>query len=79
VTTSGAFTEHPVPTSGSAPYGITTGPDGALWFTEAFGNRIGRITPPLPTSKDQCKNGGWRNFPQFKNEGQCVAFVLHNP
>jgi YVTN family beta-propeller protein len=35
------------------------------------------VTPPprVPTSKDQCKNGGWRNFPQFKNQGQCVAFV----
>jgi hypothetical protein len=28
-----------------------------------------------PTSKDQCKNGGWRNFPGFRNEGQCVSFV----
>jgi hypothetical protein len=33
--------------------------------------------PPLPTSKEQCKNGGWRNFPQFKSQGQCVAFVNH--
>jgi hypothetical protein len=33
-------------------------------------------SPPFPTSKDQCKNGGWRNFgTAFKNEGQCVAFV----
>jgi len=31
--------------------------------------------PPLPTSKEQCKNGGWRNFPQFKNQGDCVSFV----
>ncbi len=31
--------------------------------------------PLLPTSKDQCKNGGWRNFPQFKNQGDCVSFV----
>jgi hypothetical protein len=31
--------------------------------------------PPLPTSSDQCKNGGWRNFPGFKNEGDCVSFV----
>jgi hypothetical protein len=30
---------------------------------------------PFPTSKDQCKNGGWREFPGFKNQGQCVAFV----
>jgi hypothetical protein len=27
----------------------------------------------------QCKGGGWRNFPQFKNQGQCIAFVNHGP
>src|SRR5688572_30172734 len=26
------------------PSGITSGPDGALWFTELGGDRIGRIT-----------------------------------
>lgn len=31
--------------------------------------------PTLPTSIDQCMNGGWRNFPQFKNQGACVSFV----
>jgi DNA-binding beta-propeller fold protein YncE len=35
--------------------------------------------PRVPTSKAQCKNGGWRNFPQFKNQGQCIAFVNHGP
>jgi hypothetical protein len=35
---------------------------------------------PLPTSKDQCKNGGWRDFGEtFKNQGQCVAFVQRGP
>src|SRR5437868_4101348 len=40
----------------SQPLGITSGPDGNLWFAEAHGNRIGKITPsgeitefPLPT------------------------------
>jgi hypothetical protein len=28
-----------------------------------------------PTSKDQCKNGGWRTFGMFKNQGDCVSFV----
>jgi virginiamycin B lyase len=28
-----------------APYGITAGPDGNLWFTLRLGNTIGRITP----------------------------------
>jgi DNA-binding beta-propeller fold protein YncE len=38
------------------------------------------VTPAAtPTRKDQCKNGGWRNFPQFKNEGQCITFVNHAP
>jgi virginiamycin B lyase len=30
--------------TGSGPGGITAGPDGALWFTEINGDRIGRIT-----------------------------------
>ena len=42
-------------TAGSYPYGIAAGPDGALWFTEYSGNRIGRIAaasqtvPTVPT------------------------------
>jgi hypothetical protein len=40
----------------------------------AFGIAVTPL-PRLPTSKDQCKHGGWRTFPQFKNQGQCVAFV----
>ena len=35
--------------------------------------------PPVLISKEQCKKGGWRNFPQFKNQGQCIAFVNHGP
>ena len=34
---------------------------------------------PLPSSKDQCRGGGWRNFQQFKSQGQCIAFVNHGP
>jgi streptogramin lyase len=32
-------------TPGSTPAGIAVGADGNLWFTEFFGDRIGRITP----------------------------------
>jgi streptogramin lyase len=56
ITTSGSFTEYPVPTRNSRPYWITAGPDGALWFTEYTVNKIGRITTsgaiteyPVPT------------------------------
>lgn len=29
----------------------------------------------LPTRKEECKNGGWRRFGVFKNQGDCVSFV----
>ena len=57
ITTAGAFTEFTTPTANSGPQGITSGPDGALWFAESLGNKIGRITTagafteyPVPTS-----------------------------
>ncbi|HUA58738.1 MAG TPA: nidogen-like domain-containing protein [Verrucomicrobiae bacterium] len=40
----GTITENRPPTSNAGPYFITAGPDGALWFTEESGNKIGRIT-----------------------------------
>ena len=32
-----------------------------------------------PTSKQQCKKGGWKQFsnPSFRNQGQCVKYVNH--
>jgi virginiamycin B lyase len=38
------FSEFPIPTAGSFPQGIAAGSDGALWFTESNGNKIGRVT-----------------------------------
>jgi hypothetical protein len=40
------------------------------------GDVVGDSTKP--TSMDQCKNGGWMTFqdPSFKNQGQCVSFVV---
>jgi hypothetical protein len=35
----------PTPSSGPNPIGITTGPDGNLWFIESNTNKIGRMTP----------------------------------
>lgn len=28
-----------------------------------------------PTTKDQCRRGGWRKFRGFKSQGDCVSFV----
>jgi streptogramin lyase len=50
-----AIGQYALPTARSCPEGIATGPDGALWFTEEAGQKIGRISPagaiteyPLP-------------------------------
>ncbi len=39
--------------------------------------------PNVPTSKDQCKKGGWQsledaNGQPFKNQGQCVKYFNHS-
>ncbi len=41
------------------------------------GDVMVRDAPPLPTTTDQCKNGGWRKYGDlFKNQGACVSFVV---
>jgi hypothetical protein len=37
--------------------------------------------PPGPTSKAQCKNGGWQTFtnPSFASQGDCIKYVNHLP
>src|SRR5260370_330782 len=46
ITPSGALTEFPIPTRDSAPRGIVSGPNHAVWFVESGFNRtaIARIT-----------------------------------
>lgn len=42
-TQAGQITEYPLPSQG-VPWGITSGPDGNLWFTYEYSKTIGRIT-----------------------------------
>jgi hypothetical protein len=49
----------------NSPFSETTVTEGDITVVDA---------PPLPTSKDQCKNGGYTSF-GFKNQGECVAFI----
>ena len=30
-----------------------------------------------PSYKEDCTHQSWRDYPEFKNQGQCVAFVRH--
>ena len=32
--------------------------------------------PPLPSTKEECKNGVWMSFGVFKNQGDCVSFAV---
>ena len=65
LTSSGVLHEYPIPVTGvvagqklttSDPFGITEGPDGAMWFTMALAHEIGHVTTtgqmsffPLPS------------------------------
>jgi hypothetical protein len=44
-------------------------------FNRSGGDLVVTDTKPVPTSKDECKHGGWRSFGVFKNQGDCVSFV----
>jgi hypothetical protein len=58
-----------------SPTDCSPGVPSGLGGPVSGGNILIVDAPPLPTSTDQCKNGGWRNFPGFKNQGDCVSFV----
>ena len=44
-------------------------------MSEGFGSNLAAVVPLLPTTKQDCKNGGWQNYGIFKNQGDCVSFV----
>ena len=63
----------------------TTGQDVMISSTSTIDGQPGRnysmnATSVAPTTKDQCKQGGWQaytdsNGTPFKNQGDCVSFV----
>jgi hypothetical protein len=57
------------------PVLFTNGPSTIL--LEDFTSSLLEPVLIAPTSKEQCKNGGWMNYPQFKNQGDCVSFVAN--
>jgi hypothetical protein len=46
-------------------------------FQQLLTSQLAAVEPVAPTSTDDCKHGGWRNYPAlgFKNQGDCVSFV----
>ena len=43
---------------------------------ERFTSSLAEPILIVPTTKRHCKRGGWRDYPQFKNQGRCVRFVV---
>ena len=44
-----------------------------------FNGKPQKVAPGQADFARVCKNGGWKSFtsPKFKNQGQCVKFVIH--
>jgi hypothetical protein len=63
----------PVPTECSSYPGGYPGPHGPIVNSE--GDLVVTDAPAFPTSRDQCKNGGWSRYGTFSNQGECVRFV----
>jgi hypothetical protein len=62
----------------------TGGADAVRPWLQGKGFLIDNLTllsgPPVPTNKEQCKNGGWVNYARadgttFKNQGDCIQYV----
>jgi virginiamycin B lyase len=55
-----SITEFPIPTPGLLPAGITSGPDGALWFAAGIGSpaKIGRIATDGTVTQFPLTTGG---------------------
>jgi hypothetical protein len=62
------------------PVGGTIGTAGTVTLDNISVNGAVVGDSAKPTSKDQCKNGGWMTFqdPSFRNQGQCVSYVTSN-
>ncbi len=74
----------PFPAGTITSAGIVLDVQGSADLTQISVNGVAQVPTPTtgagsPTSKDQCKNDGWKTFtsPTFKNQGQCIAFVEH--
>jgi hypothetical protein len=74
-TLEGPLAQNEGPPANPAP-NCSAFPGGGFVYSDfPAGDIVVTDAPATPTSKDQCKNGGWRNYGIFKNQGDCVSFV----
>ena len=70
----------PVPTGTINSAEVLIDVQGTADLTNITVNGVTEVPAVVPTTKAQCKKGGWKTFtdPKFKNQGQCVAYVNHH-
>jgi hypothetical protein len=78
--TGGEFGEPPIPgptdcSSYPSSFDLVFGPP----IVNVQGDLVVTDSQPSPTSKAQCKNGGWQTYGVFKNQGDCISFVGKKP
>lgn len=60
--------------------GLFSGADGLVVNGTSYNFELGDTRPVNATSKDECKNGNWKDGFQtsYKNQGHCVSSVVSN-
>jgi hypothetical protein len=80
-TTIAALAQVPFPTGTITSVDVLIDVQGSADLTSITFNGVTQVPVVAqvgpPTSKNACKDGGWKTFnhPTFKNQGQCVSFV----
>ena len=79
-TLAAAGQQVPTPTGTIQSVDIVLDVQGSADLTNITFNGTAEVPTPVstgPTTKAQCKKGGWKTFtsPKFKNQGDCVSFV----
>ncbi len=81
VTIAAAGNQVPVPTGTISSVDVLIDVQGTADLSNiTFNGQAQNVVAGGPTSKAQCKKGGWKSFtdPSFKNQGQCVSWFNHH-
>ena len=79
-TIAAAGNQVPVPTGTITSVDVLIDVQGTADLSQITFNGQTQVPTVSPTSKAQCKHGGWKTFtsPSFRNQGQCVSWVEHH-
>jgi hypothetical protein len=79
-TLAAAGQQVPTPTGTVQSVSVLIDVQGTADLTKiTFNGKLQKLAPGRADFARVCKNGGWKTFtsPKFKNQGQCVKYVIH--